>query len=473
MAAQEFQAKNYNFKPSKTLGEGASCMVVRAKRKNDKQLVAIKIMKRTKKVHSVMFKNETKILGALKHPNIIRLVEYGEDEKDFFIVSQFVTGGELFDRIVGDDYDLNEQNVAVIVRDMLQAINYLHKLNIVHRDLKPENFLFENKSPESKIILIDFGTALVVEDDKSYEDLVGTPYYLAPESASNQSSRTGAELKASDIWAIGVIAYICLTGSPPFYGKTNREICKAIVKNKLRFPSKQEFSPAFQEFCTKCLKKRPAQRITMDEALMHRWVIGDAASSSKINLDIVRSLRQFKHQSALKKAVARILAQNMGKGPEKKIQEHFKRVDVDDNGKLDIDELTTMFTELGFHRTEGKDEAQRVMKEADADGNGAITFDEFASVWQRKLLSVNDQYVRAVFNVLDTNGDGEIDFSELRGILQDLADEDVKAIIDEVDKEGNKDKKINFQEFKLAMKEKIGMDMKKYKKFTKEDVCAM
>jgi len=474
MAASDGILSKYNLRPIKTLGEGASCRVVLATRKSDNLCVAMKIMSKTKKVHEVMYNNEIKILSELKQSNIIRLVEYGMDTKDFYIVSQYATGGELFDRIVSEEWNLTEKSVAIIIRDMLRAINYLHKLQIVHRDLKPENFLFESKDKDAKIILIDFGTALVVEDDKSYDDLVGTPYYLAPESASSQKSRTGAELKASDIWAVGVIAYICLTGSPPFYGKTNRDICKAIVRNKLRFPARTEFSKAFVEFCTKCLKKRPSQRMTMDEALMHRWVIGDAASDSKINLDIVRSLRQFKHQSKLKKAVAKILAQNMGQGPEDKIKEHFRRVDIDKNGALDLKELTIMFKELGFHQTEASQEADRVMKEADSDGNDAITFDEFAAVWQRKLLSVNDQYVRAVFNVLDSNGDGEISFEELKGILQDVDDEDIKSIISEVDKEGNNDQKINFAEFKMAMKEKIGgLDVKsQYKRLDKSDVFA-
>eukprot|EP00494_Astrolonche_serrata_P033834 UN34103 len=121
---------------------------------------------------------------------------------------------------------------------MLSALNYLHRKNIVHRDLKPENWLFKSTAKDASLILIDFGTAKIVKEGEKYKDLVGTPFYLAPETASAQPYRTAMELRASDIWAVGVIAYICLTGSPPFWGRTNKAICRAICKNQVVLPKK-------------------------------------------------------------------------------------------------------------------------------------------------------------------------------------------------------------------------------------------
>eukprot|EP00493_Phyllostaurus_siculus_P022706 UN23040 len=98
-------------------------------------------------------------------------------------------------------------------------------------------------------------------------------------------------LKSSDIWSAGIITYICLTGSPPFYGNTNRDICHAIVRNKVTFPDhKPPLSPGFQDFVGKALQKRWKKRITMDEALQHNWILGEAATENKINVDAVRSL---------------------------------------------------------------------------------------------------------------------------------------------------------------------------------------
>jgi len=448
----------YSFRNSKTLGEGASCKVVSATHIEENVKFAVKIMSKSRHIHECMFNQELAILQNLDHPNIIRYKEAGVDERDFYIITHYNSGGELFDRIVGDDYEMSESTVAKIVKDMLQALRHLHEKNIVHRDLKPENWLFDSPSPDANIILIDFGTALEVEDEAQYTDLVGTPFYLAPESATNAPFRTGQMLKASDIWAIGVIAYICLTGTPPFYGNSNRDICRAIVKQKLRFPPNVEISNGLKDFCYRALQKRWNKRMPMDEAIMHPWVIGVSANKNKINLDTLRSLRQFQHQSKLKKAVAGILAANMGEGPEKRVREHFNRLDIDGDQQLDLAELKTLIKDLGFHDIESESEAERMLKEADKDLDGHISFEEFATVWQRKLLTVNDQYIRAVFGVLDSNGDGFICADELQGVLEGFSAEEVEDMIKEIDgskQGGNGDGKIDFSEFKQAMKEQI------------------
>jgi len=445
----------YSFRNSRTLGEGASCKVVSANHVEENIKYAVKIMSKSRHIHECMFNQELAILQKLEHPNVIRFREAGMDERDFYIVTHYNSGGELFDRIVGDEYDMTESTVAKIVKDMLQALRYLHERQIVHRDLKPENWLFDSPSPDANIILIDFGTALEVEDEAQYTDLVGTPFYLAPESATNAPFRTGKMLKASDIWAIGVIAYICLTGTPPFYGNSNRDICRAIVKQKLRFPPNVEISNGLKDFCYRALQKRWNKRMPMDEAIMHPWVIGVSANKNKINLDTLRSLRQFQHQSKLKKAVAGILAANMGEGPERRVREHFNRLDIDGDQQLDLKELKTLIKDLGFHDVESGAEAERMLKEADKDMDGHISFEEFATVWQRKLLTVNDQYIRAVFGVLDSNGDGFIDPDELEGVLDGSSKAEIADMIKEIDEAGNKDGKIDFAEFKNAMKEQI------------------
>jgi len=467
--------QRYSFRNSKTLGEGASCKVVSATHIEENVKFAVKIMSKSRHIHECMFNQELAILQKLDHPNIIRFKEAGVDERDFYIITHYNSGGELFDRIVGDDYEMSESTVAKIVKDMLQALRHLHERNIVHRDLKPENWLFDSPSTDANIILIDFGTALEVEDEAQYTDLVGTPFYLAPESATNAPFRTGQMLKASDIWAIGVIAYICLTGTPPFYGNSNRDICRAIVKQKLRFPPNVEISNGLKDFCYRALQKRWNKRMPMDEAIMHPWVIGVSANKNKINLDTLRSLRQFQHQSKLKKAVAGILAANMGEGPEKRVREHFNRLDIDGDQQLDLAELKTLIKDLGFHDLESESEAERMLKEADKDLDGHISFEEFATVWQRKLLTVNDQYIRAVFGVLDSNGDGFICSDELQGVLEGFSATEVDDMIKEIDEQGgNGDGKIDFGEFKQAMKEQIKKAgfQPATAKLTKEDLTA-
>merc|ERR1719273_2135587 len=169
---------------------------------------------------------------------------------------------------------------------MLQAIEHCHAKNVVHRDLKPENFVFKTKAQNSEMFLIDFGCAKIVKDDEEYKDLVGTPYYLAPESAAGHKYiRTGAVLKCSDIWSIGVIAYVLMTGRPPFNGHSNTEIFSSIIKKPLKFPAGVKLSKSFIDFVKKMLKKSPKQRMKLKMALAHPWVSGEQASDKELSSD--------------------------------------------------------------------------------------------------------------------------------------------------------------------------------------------
>merc|ERR1719334_438909 len=201
-----------------------------------------------------LWQKEKTILKALgEHKNIIKFVEAHQDSTGYYILSELCEGGELFDRIVDKNNPITERRASELVNTMLSAIDYCHKKNIVHRDLKPENFVFKDKTQESEMVLIDFGCAKIVDDIQVYKDLVGTPYYLAPESAAGHKyTRTGAVLKSSDIWCIGVIAFVLMTGRPPFNGRSNNEIFSAIIKKKVKFPPNIKLSKGFTAFVKKC-----------------------------------------------------------------------------------------------------------------------------------------------------------------------------------------------------------------------------
>merc|ERR1719411_2390361 len=206
----------------------------------------------------------------LNHGNIIRFSEAHVDSNNYYILSELCTGGELFDRIVDKNHPITEKRASQLVKTMLSAVDYCHKKNIVHRDLKPENFVFKTKSQESEMVLIDFGCAKIVKDTQEYKDLVGPPYYLAPESAAGHKYiRTGAVLKSSDLWSIGIIAYVLMTGRPPFNGHSNTEIFSSIIKKPLKFPATVKLSKGFIEFVQKMLKKSPKRRYTLEKALKH------------------------------------------------------------------------------------------------------------------------------------------------------------------------------------------------------------
>merc|ERR1711920_508309 len=183
------------------------------------------------------------------------------------------------------------------------------------------------------------------------------------------------------------------------------------------------------------LKKSPKRRMTLEEALAHKWVEGKTTSNEKVSDDVIRVLRQFNQQSKLKKAITKTLAANMGAEPEKKIKEHFDRLDKNGDNALDAGELSLLLMDMGFSKNQAQVEAKKIIKTTDADGSGEIEFNEFAQIWQRKLLSVNDSYIHAVFTVLDEDGNGTIEAHELAKVLNMTGegdDEKIQELIKEV-----------------------------------------
>lgn len=172
----------------------------------------------------VRLRYEIDILKNLDHPNILRLYEVFEDNKHIFLVTEYCDGGELFDEILLRQR-FEEKDAAPIMKQLLSAINYCHKQKVCHRDLKPENVLLDS-GDKSTIKLIDFGTSQVFENEEKMELVLGTAYYIAPEVLAGKYD------EKCDIWSIGVILYILLSGEPPFFGNNDAEIIQKVKKGR-------------------------------------------------------------------------------------------------------------------------------------------------------------------------------------------------------------------------------------------------
>ena len=149
---------------------------------------------------------------------MVRVFELLQDDTNFYIVTELVTGGELYDHIIKVKR-LNEREAADVIRQLLLALNYMHTQNIAHRDIKPENILL---SPEEttepgklNLKLTDFGFACFYSEQRGLKQVLGSPLYMAPEIVREERYDKGV-----DIWSVGVIAHILLSGCPPFYGRT-------------------------------------------------------------------------------------------------------------------------------------------------------------------------------------------------------------------------------------------------------------
>jgi len=204
------------------LGRGAFSIVHLGIDKKTGDKVAIKII--TKKDASTeqdkkRLDTEVTILKKVHHPNIIGLKDLVDTKEKLCLVMDLVNGGELFDKIV-EKGQYTEKDASTIIRNIVSAIDYLHKNKIVHRDLKPENLLLKLGN-DNDVMLSDFGLSKIIGEESMgvLQTACGTPYYVAPEVLGAQGYD-----QSVDLWSIGVITYLLLCGFPPFYGETLPEV---------------------------------------------------------------------------------------------------------------------------------------------------------------------------------------------------------------------------------------------------------
>eukprot|EP00494_Astrolonche_serrata_P006516 UN06540 len=341
---------------------------------------------------------------------------------------------------------------------MLHTISYLHSRHIVHQDIKPSNWIFESEEEDAELILIDFGHAALVEDKKQYpkkkEIPDSFPYYRSPEYLDRKNeSVNGKILKQSDVWAIGVIAYVILTGGPPFRGdmKNAPSIIKSVLNDKLTFPTDCNLSKSFRDFISKILNKDPTKRLTCDQALEHPWLATkETSKQTACSKKVLRSLKSFHSYVRLKKVLARRLTKAMTEGePQKVMRGLFQKFNPNNNNQLEV--IVGLIKYLGWSNSEAQKIAPQILVSMqDGKKDAKLTFEDFSSIWQTVALSHDAEFLHSVFNTLDMNGDGEISVEELSDVLkaEGIDETGAQEIFDEVD--SNKDGFITFQEFRDA-----------------------
>jgi calcium-dependent protein kinase len=170
------------YRIGKLIGSGAFGDVRICLHKESNSQRAVKILYKANMTEDDerMLLNEINILRDLDHPNIVKMYEFFQDEKRYYIITEICKGGELFDEII-DKGHFTEKDAAIILRQLLSCINYCHGRSIVHRDIKPENILLESNKDFNNVKIIDFGISVIKEPEVFIEESIGTPYYIAPE----------------------------------------------------------------------------------------------------------------------------------------------------------------------------------------------------------------------------------------------------------------------------------------------------
>ncbi|XP_056589847.1 caM kinase-like vesicle-associated, like [Triplophysa dalaica] len=279
------------------------CLV--KERQTEKVYVCKKFLKKDGRKVRKAAKNEIMILKMVKHPNILQLIDAFETRKEFFIIQELATGGDVFDWIL-DQGNYTERDAANVIRQVLEAVAYLHSLNIVHRNLKLENLMYYRESNHNKVVLRDFYLSRF--ENGSITEPCGTPEYLAPEVVARH--RYGRPV---DCWAVGVIMFILLSGNPPFYDETeeentdmhNRIIFCRIVGGEFEFDSPywDDISPAAKELVCRLMDVDQMLRISAQNALSHEWIAGNGASEKNLKEGVCAQFEKNFAKAKWRKAI--------------------------------------------------------------------------------------------------------------------------------------------------------------------------
>ncbi|CAD8124734.1 unnamed protein product [Paramecium sonneborni] len=415
-----------------TLGAGAYGKVWKVTHKSTGLIRAMKQIKKSSLIQEEQQRlfAEMNILKNLDHPHIVKLYELYQDAQNYYLITEYLSGGELFERIKAMT-TFNEKKAAEYMRQILSAVMYCHEQKIVHRDLKPENILFVNDNQNSPLKIIDFGTSRKYDPSKKMTKKLGTPYYIAPEVLKQDYN------EKCDIWSCGVILYILLCGYPPFIGKTEKEIMKKVGEGKYEFDADDwnQISKEAKNLINRMLHVNPNFRISAKQALNDAWIVKHCSQTiinTNVNQRVLQNLQKFQAKSVFSQAVLSYIAFQMTNHIEQdELLKTFQSLDKNNDGILSKEELIEGYNTIYQDKEKAEQEVIKILQLIDLNQSGQVDFSEFlmAAMNQEKLVSL--QKVKAAFKVFDANDDGKISKQELEQMIGTLDQELWEQILEE------------------------------------------
>jgi len=452
------------------------------------------------------------------HRNVVALKSTHEDEGAVHLVVELCRGGELFDAIVQAG-SFSERKAAAVFRVMVETLHHCHELGVMHRDLKPENFLFTGPKgrggakpaapppsssagppiaaaarvgsvvddPEEvarQLKLTDWGLSVFCRPGQRFRDLVGSPFYVAPEVLRKDY---GVE---ADMWSLGVILYILLSGLPPFWGDSEDQIFRMVLRGEPDLASDPwpAISAEAKDVVRRLLTVDPRKRATAGEILRHPWLqvahprrgaggrgggfgaAGAAASSGggggggsgaadghdhsdrPFDSAVIQRMRNFAAMNRLKRVALLVVGQSLSPEELRGLKELFRSIDKDGSGSITPHELRDALAAWEHRIPEG--ELAQLVAVADVDCSGTIDYNEFVAATAHVSRLEREDVLMRAFRALDLDKSGAISAGELRQALEKfgLGGDDADALLASADKDG--DGKLDFDEFAALMREK-------------------
>jgi calcium-dependent protein kinase len=411
-------------------------------------------------------RDEIGIMCQLDHPNIVRLEEVYESHSEIYLVQELCVGGELFDRLDEQpDFHYTEAQCARLIKQMLCSVRYIHSKGIIHRDLKLENFLFSTRHPDSDLKMIDFGLSKHFQYGEVQHEAVGTPYTVAPEVIR------GSYDERCDVWAIGVITYLLLSGDPPFGGcggpESMMQVRSNILRGQFKFLPEDVWANVSQDakdFIRMLLVTDPNFRPTAKDCQRSTWLREWAnkdkkKGDNKLNPNVVRALVNFKEYSDMRKLLCEVLSFTLLPDQITDLRKEFEKLDTDGSGEISLEALKKV-----------------LIQNAGAGSLGALTEEEVVDIfnamrvrktetrihWHEFIAaglsqcSVDDRNLRLAFDRLDSDHKGYITFENVMDLMgRDGAEsEDAMRVMwgDSMKACKVKNAQITYEDFLLLMK---------------------
>ena len=442
----------------KLLGVGTYGQVFLVQNKYTKEYFAMKEIPKTSEdlLSDNEIMDEIEILKNLDHPDIVRITEFYNTENSYYLINEYCKYGELYEQVKNE---FSETQIAVMFRQILSGIAYLHSNNIIHRDLKLENILINDieKSITTNedlflVKIIDFGTAKIFDKNKIPRAIVGSIYYIAPEVILKKYG------KECDMWSLGVILYMFIVGHAPFDGRSNRDIMEKIkggkyLKNEKRW---KKASNEVKDLINKLLVLEPEKRLTAFEALRHPWfkvsnsnILYNNITKEEV-LNCISNLLNYSIKSKFEELVLAYIVHNLPRPKQaKSCIKLFKLANKNEDGKLLRNELKQ--TLLNFVSEEFLQNFDDIFSLLDGDNNDYIDYEEFLRATLDRKLLVNERILRLAFRFFDKEKIGVISKDRIMKLFvgTNMTEDVFNNIFDEID--SDKDGQIDFNDFKEMM----------------------
>lgn len=435
----------YDTSDAVVLGEGMSGRVATCKQRFTGELFALKTLCTQKlRVNMDELRQEIDILKRLDHPNIVKVYETFEEEGRFHVVMELCNGGQLISRLKSYKRGFGEEMAARLMSKMISSILYCHERNVCHRDVKLDNFVYESEGEDAELKLIDFGLShVLLHTQEKMHDRVGTLTYMAPEVLTGRGEGgLQGYTSACDMWSLGVVSYMLLSGRRPFHHADRDEKRRLVKEGKVSFEHEAwaNVSAGAQDFVRSLLHRDPKSRFTAKQALNDPWIKQMCASNANAttlaeemqrNSLVLHSLQDFMHAEAMHKVALEVVAFTAPPASFDELRKLFKAIDTDNSGTISYEELRTA---MENYPEIPEVQVRRLFEAVDMNNKGEVEYNSFLAATCSAQQVIGEPTLRTAFSVLDRDSDGIITKDDLMETVgQACSEEEIDQMLAQLD----------------------------------------